>query len=144
MPIIGFQLEKVSIERHNLIKGKVNVKTDMNFTKISEQTIKDLSKENRALKFDFDFTIKYNPDIATMEFKGHVLWLDKPEKAKQILEDWKTKKIEEELNWGIRNLIWTKCNIKAFVLEEEIGLPLHLPLPKLIPPKQQEKTGFVG
>jgi len=29
------------------------------------------------------------------------------------------------------NFIMNKCNIKALYLEDEMGLPLHIPLPKI-------------
>ena len=41
------------------------------------------------------------------------------------------KKIVEELRLKVSNMIWVRCNIKAFLLEEEIGLPVHIPLPRL-------------
>lgn len=132
MTLIGFNLQKISIERKKPIKGEVNIKTNLKITDIiEEQAIPEISKERKAIKFEFDFIIKYEPDIAEIRFAGHVLDMEDEKTARKILDEWKDKKINEELRLSVSNMVWIKCNIKAFLLEEEIGLPIHIPLPKL-------------
>lgn len=132
MPIVGFNLHKISIERKEPITGQVNIKTNLKISDIKEEkTIAELGKENVALKFEFGFDILYEPKIAAIHFSGHVLDMESEKQAKEILKSWKDKKIDEDLRLRISNMIWVKCNIKAFLLEEEIGLPVHIPLPRL-------------
>ncbi len=132
MTIIGFNLRKISVEKKETIKGQVNVKTNLKITDIKEEkAIAEISKDRTALKFDFEFGINYEPKIATINFLGHVLSIEEEKKAKKILSEWKDKKIEVDLRTKVTNMIWIKCNIKAFLLEEEIGLPIHIPLPRL-------------
>lgn len=132
MPVVGFHLKKISVERKEPITSQINIKTNMKITDITEEkTIVEIAKEGVALQFNFDFTINYEPKVATIHFSGHVLNIEKEEEAKEILKAWKDKKLDEELRLRISNMIWVKCNIKAFLLEEEIGLPIHIPLPRL-------------
>lgn len=132
MTIIGFNLKKISVEKKETIKGQVNVKTNLKIIDIKEEkAIAEISKDRTALKFDFEFDINYEPKIATINFLGHVLSIEEEKKAKKILSEWKDKKIEVDLRTKVTNMIWIKCNIKAFLLEEEIGLPIHIPLPRL-------------
>ena len=132
MAIIGFNLNKISIERKEPIKGQINIKTNLKITEIKdEKGIPEISKDKTALKFDFEFDINYEPKIANIHFAGHVLDLENADDAKNILKEWKDKKLSEDLRLKISNMIWVKCNIKAFLLEEEIGLPVHIPLPRL-------------
>lgn len=132
MTIIGFNIRKMGIERKNNIKGPVNVKTDLKISDIKEeQDIPDIAKDKKTLKFEFDFSINYEPKVATINFSGHVLNVESESDAKKILSEWKNKKIGEDLRLKISQMIWVKCNVKAFLLEEEIGLPIHIPLPRL-------------
>lgn len=132
MAIVGFNLEKISVERKAPIKGQVNIKTDLKIIDIKEEkNIPEFAKNNLALKFEFEFDIKYEPKFAIIHFAGHVLYVEGEEGVKKILSEWKNKKIEEELRLRISQMIWVKCNVKAFLLEEEIGLPIHIPLPRL-------------
>ena len=56
--------------------------------------------------------------------------------AKEILKEWKSKKIEETLKVQLLNFIISKVSIKALELEEDLDLPYHLPFPKIS--KKQE------
>ena len=132
MAIVGFNLNKLSIERHNPIEGNVNVKTNLKINEVKEEKVLlELSKEKTTLQFDFEFSINYEPNIATIHFAGNVIDVEDEKEAKKILKEWKDKKLDEDLRLKISNMIWVKCNIKAFALEEELGLPVHIPLPRL-------------
>ena len=49
--------------------------------------------------------------------------------VKDILRSWKEKKFNNEEQIEITNIILQKASIKAFELEDEIGLPIHIKLP---------------
>jgi len=141
MRIIGFNFKKLSAERKKDIKGKLEVKTHMDITKIEKETL-DIAGE--ILRFSFVYTIDYNPEFATIKFEGTVLL--KPEKkdvVKKIIKDWKSKKLPDELKFMIFNFIMTKCNLKALQLEEEFSLPLHISMPKLSK-TSGEKATYTG
>ena len=133
MPVIGFHLTKISVERKDRITGQVNVKTNLKISDVKEEErIAEVAKDMTSLRFDFEFKIDYEPKAANLLFVGHVLDVEKDEDAKKILKNWKNKKIDDELRLRISNHVWLRCNIKALLLEEEIGLPIHLPLPRLV------------
>ncbi len=142
--IIGFNLKKILIERKGLVRGEVKVNTRMNINDIKKQPIKITSGKD-VLSFDFDFSIFYKGvsdhigDVADIIFEGNILYLTDPKETKKILEEWKKKEIPQDIRVRILNTILAKCNIKALVLEEDMGLPSHIPLPKFKTKQKKEK-----
>ena len=51
-----------------------------------------------------------------------------PKDAKQVLKEWESKKINEKFKMDLFSVILRKSNIKSLELEEELNLPLHIPL----------------
>jgi len=135
MAIIGFNLKKILVERKGLVRGEVKVNARMNITDVKKQQVKITSGKD-VLSFDFDFAIFYKGvsdhvgNIADIIFEGNVLYLVDPKESKKVLDEWKNKQIPQELKVRLLNTILAKCNIKALVLEEDMGLPAHIPLPK--------------
>ena len=138
MKIIGFNITKILAERKNPIKGKLEVKSNVDIKDISKESVP--ISDNEALKFEFEFTINYNPKFADIIIAGSVLALDDEDDSKEILKQWKKRKFEHKLKLPLFNFIMEKCNLKAFQLEEELSLPLHIPLPKLRPQQDQESN----
>lgn len=138
MVVIGFNLKKLLVERKRIVKGELKVNTKMNLLDIKKEDVK-LTAGKDVLNFDFEFIINYISvanhvgNVADIIFDGNVLYLADPKDTKKILEDWKKKEIEEEVKIKVLNTILTKCNLKALILEDEFGLPPHLPLPKFGP-----------
>lgn len=142
MQIIGFNFEKIAAERKQSKKpvANIEVSSNINITSITQEEI-DLAKEKHALKFDFDFSINYKPDLANISFNGFILLLVEKDDAKEILKKWKNKKIEDKIRIPIFNTVLTKCNLKALQLEEELNLPTHVPLPKI---QSQQNKSYTG
>ena len=141
MVVIGFNLKKIAIEREEEIKGKINIRTKLDIKDIKQEKV-DLVKDKDVLKFGFDFGIIYEPNFAKIDFEGFVLFTIEPEKTKQFLKNWKKKKeMDPEMRNIIFNTILQKCNLKALILEEDLNLPHHLPLPQL---KPDQGRGYVG
>lgn len=135
MKIIGFNFKKISIERKKDIQGKLEVKSNLDIKEIEKEKI-DIAGD--VLRLDFSYGIKYEPEFAEILFEGHILII--PEDIKQVLKDWKKKKIEDKSRIPLFNFIMSKCNVKALQLEEEFALPFHIPLPKLSN-QQQGQSG---
>jgi len=136
MKIIGFSIKKISAERKSDIKGKLEIKSGLNIDDISKDEISISDKP--ALKFDFTFSVDYNPDIAKIEIKGTIIALDEKEENKEILKNWKKKKFDHPVKLLLFNFIMDKCNLKSIQLEEELGIPFHIPFPKLAAQKPQD------
>ena len=141
MQVIGFNFEKISAERKKMPEGKVEIKSNINIKSITQDKI-ELIKDKDVLKFSFEFFVDYTPGIAELKFEGSVLIILEKDKVKDILKKWKTKKILDDIRLPLFNLIMTKSNLRALQLEEELGLPTHIPMPKLAPP--QNNQGYVA
>jgi hypothetical protein len=135
MQIIGFNLTKISVERKEKTEGKIEVKQNINIDNISKDKINISEKE--IIKLDFTFNVDYNPEFAKVELKGQTILLPEKEELKEIIKAWKKKELSEKFRIPLFNFIMSKCNIKALNLEDEMALPLHIPMPKLSPKNQE-------
>lgn len=143
MRIVGFSISKISGERKEIIKGKFDVKSNVDIKNIEKQAIEISDKG--GLKIDFVFSVNYNPKFANIEIAGSVLTLDDNDESKQILKDWKKKKVNVSAKIPIFNFIMDKCNLKAMQVEDELNLPLHLPLPKVsAQPVSENPANYAG
>lgn len=138
MPIVGFSFDKIAIEKKNPIKGKVTVSSDIKISNVEESK---LSIDKPCLKINFDFSVKYNPDVGDISLGGHIFYLESPDKVKSIVKDWKSsKKLPEGISLEVLNTILTKCNIEALVLSEKINLPPQIPISRMVPKKAEPKV----
>jgi hypothetical protein len=135
--IIGFNFRKIDVNRENVLKNNIKITYNMDMTKVYEQPL-PLSSKQKGLGFDFEFTVDYNPDkMANVLIKGTVNYMADEELFKKILSNWKdSKKLPKEVSIPIINLILNKCNVKALELEQDFGLPAHLPMPKVKVPSE--------
>ena len=141
MQVIGFNFKKIQAEKKNLSKDKLTIDSNVNIQNISEEKIEAV-KDKPVLKFDFNFTVNYKPDVAEIKLQGMVLLMVEKDQSKMIFKKWKNKEVLEEIRVPLFNLILTKCNLKAMMLEEELSLPTHIPLPRIKP--QQNNTNYTG
>ena len=96
--------------------------------KINSDSIKI---EGGLIGVSFIYILNYSPNIAKIEFKGNILLSLPEDKSEEIIKKWKEKKLPEEFKVSLFNIILKKSNIKAIQLEEELGIPIHLPLPSV-------------
>ncbi len=131
MPIVGFGFEKISIEKKEPYNREDQIKNKIRVIDIKDSKLKaDDKKEMPALMVTFSFEIDYGR-AGNLELKGYVLYYDAEKVLKEIYNDWtKEKKLPPALSTQIFNFILLKSNIKGLQLEEEVGLPLHLRLPR--------------
>lgn len=131
MTIVGFTFTKIGIERKSKIPEKVEVKSKIHLKNIVKQDIK-IAEGKGVLRFDFHYNIEYSPELANIDFQGHLLGVFDPKEVEEIQKLWKkNKKIDSKLKLTVYNAIFHKCNVKAFELEEDFNLPLHLKLPTI-------------
>ncbi|MEK6914351.1 MAG: hypothetical protein AABW83_01760 [Nanoarchaeota archaeon] len=130
MKIIGFNLTKILVEKKEKLDENLKITQNIDIKNISEEDIK-ISK-NKAIKIDFNLKIEYSKDYARIELEGNIMTLPDGDDTTQLLDAWKSKKIPEYMRVPIFNFIMNKCNIKALYLEDEMSLPLHIPMPKVV------------
>ena len=140
MKILGFNFTKIHAEKlPGEIKG-VKVETDIDIIDIKEAKSDFFNKKEKILGVKFKNNIIYDPNFARIELEGSILVsLDKNDSDK-ILKDWEDKNLEEDFRLKMFNLIIKKSSLKALHLEEEINIPLHIPMPVLRPQSPAEMT----
>ena len=139
MRIVGFNYTKILAEKEAPPIGKLNISMSLDIDSIEKQKLPAIGA---VLKADFNFSIKYEK-IAKLDFKGSIYFTAEEEKVREIMKKWKDKKVPDDIRVPLYNLILTKSNIKALELEDEFGLPTHIPFPKIERPstqQQQEKS----
>lgn len=117
---------KVSAERNPNFKEQVSVKPTINISNIEEYK----PSKNDACKVDFNFGISYG-DLGKVELSGAIFLTMDSKTLKETLKSWKDKKVDNETNLLILNIIMQKASLKALQLEEDLGLPPHVSLPRL-------------
>ncbi len=131
MRLIGFNFEKMSAERFKdtVENLKFNVKLDI--SAINPLKSDFLKTKEELLKIDFIYSVLYEPEFAKVELTGNIILSVEPRIAREVLKGWKDKQTSEEFRIFMFNIILRKSNIKTLQLEEELGLPPHIPLPSL-------------
>ena len=129
MRLIGFGFDKISIEKLKDQVKELKVTTNIDITDVIEIPTEVKKAKEELMKVKFSYSVKYEPELANLNMGGNVFLAVEEEKAKEILKDWKKKKISEEFRLAMFNLIVKKSTSKALSLEEEMGLPAHIPLP---------------
>jgi len=144
--IVGFNINKIKIERKKkLVKG-MKIKYNMDISKVYEQDLTLPAPNQNILGLDFVFTVDYDPEIADIEINGTVSYMmDKGEFGK-ILNLWKkTKKLPKDISVPVINVILDKCNIKSLELEQDLSLPTHLPMPSIdIGGEKNDAERYIG
>jgi len=137
MRIIGFNLTKILAERQEEDGQDIRVDQNIDIKDIKEEKIPITN--NKALKIKFALTVTYSKDFGKIEFEGSIMTLPDEDEFKSIMGSWKDKKIPENMRLGIFNFIMIKCNVKALYLEDEMGMPLHVPMPRLTKEAQKKE-----
>jgi hypothetical protein len=136
MKIIGFNFNKINIEKLSNKAENLKINTNINISEINEIKSDIFNAKEELIQVKFLYNINYDPDFAKIEFKGDILLAIEQKEAKKILKQWKNKEMSENIKTMLFNVILRKSNLKALQLEDEINLPLHIPLPSL---KQKEE-----
>lgn len=132
MSIVGFNFTKMHAERKGVINGKVNVNNNVAIKKVEETEIPLGKISEKALKFMFEFSSKYDPDMAEIILNGEVLFMADKKSLDKILGEWKkTKKLPNEIMTEVLNHILAKSNIEALIISKEINLPPPIMMPRV-------------
>ena len=130
--IVGFSFTKLSAEKNEAAKGKIDINNNVTIKNVEEADLSLGKEKQNVVRFIFEFTSKYEPNVGAILFEGELLYLEDQKKIKEILSSWKQdKKVPKELMAGLLNTILTKCNVQALILSQEVNLPSRIPLPKV-------------
>jgi len=135
MRIIGFNFNKINIEKFSDKIEKLKINTNINISEIKEMELDLFKTKEQFIRVKFTYNIDYEPKMAKIELVGNIVFGAESKIAKDVLKQWEGKKIPEDFKIILFNVILRKSNLKALQLEEELNLPLHISLPSL---KKQE------
>jgi len=139
MAMVGFSFTKISAERKNSGGKAINIESNAGVTNLVEMPVIDPKKS--VLKFEFTFTVKYEPNAGNITLSGELIQLYDKEFGAKILEQWtKDKKILPEVMREVFNVILAKSNVEAVVISRDMGLPSPIQMPRVdVKPKDKSK-----
>ncbi len=140
MKIIGFQFNKILCEKKGGNLKDVKLNTNIDLSSIDEVKSEMIKTKEQIISVKFNYLINYAPQFAKIELSGEIVMVEDEKIAKEILKDWKDKKLPPQFKMGLFNLILKKSSIKALQLEEEMGLPYHIPFPSLKASEDDSKS----
>lgn len=146
MSIIGFNFDKISVERKKVPQGEIKIANNVRLTDIKEENI-NVGEASKALKVGFEYKLDYGTDLGALMLTGNIIYLDDKKKQEAVLEAWKAKKpLETKFSLVVTNTIMSKCNIKAIELCSEVNLPTHIrmPLAKSKDAKTPKESNYIG
>jgi hypothetical protein len=136
MRIIGFDLNKINIERTGNVKGEIKINNNVAIKEIDKIAVPIKRENQEGLRFSFEFTSNYEPKLGHILINGNVVIVEDKKKAEDILNQWKKdKKAESDVMGSVLNTVLEKCNIEALILSRDVNLPPSIPLPKVKPKK---------
>jgi hypothetical protein len=136
MKLAGFNFTKIVFEKKKDSFKELKIETKINILDIQEIKEDLIKSKDTFVSVNFSYIIEYSPEIANLEFEGKCILSVDQRKARDLIKDWKDKKIDDEFKIALFNLILIKSNIKALQYEEELNLPLHFRLPSLSASKE--------
>ena len=136
MAIIGFDLNKIMVERTGNVSGEIKINNNVAIKEIDKIGVPIKREDQEGLRFGFEFTSNYEPKVGSVIIKGNVVVVENKKKAEDILKQWKKeKKAESDVMTAVLNMVLEKCNIEALILSRDVNLPPSIPLPKVKPKK---------
>ncbi len=146
MAIVGFNLEKISVEKKAPVKGvNIDVKNNVTIKEIAQKELSYGDEKRDGLKFAFEYAAVYSPDIGNITIHGNVLYLASNKKSKEILKMWeKEQKLTKEIAPEILNTILMRCSIKTLNLAQEVNLPPNISLPALKVKNPEDIGNYIG
>jgi len=137
MPVIGFNFTKISSARFAELKTNSTIDGNIEFKDITTEKNSILNSDNEVLRLSFKFSFTYfestpqKEKVGELSFEGDIFYSTTKNESKEILKSWKKKTTPKTFSEGIYTLILRKCTVKALDLEDQVGLPPHLQLPKI-------------
>lgn len=143
MPIVGFNLKKINVEREGVAKTQIKVNNNVQIKDVKETKLKIGTDKQKTLEIDFVFTSSYEPKLGKIELEGNILVLEGIKAVKEMEKEWKkSKKLPGNYIEMIMNSILNRCSIEAIILSREVNLPTPFPLPKVR--QKAQANDYVG
>ena len=138
MKVLGFNFDKISGEKLKERAENMKISTNIDVSDIKEVKTDILKTKEGLVQVKFSYLIKYEPGLANIELKGAAILSLDEKLAKEVLKQWKKKEMPEDFKVFLFNVILRRASLKGLHLEEEMGLPYHIPLPVI---RSSNETG---
>ena len=140
MKILGFNFTKISAEIISKRPDDLKLSTNIDVSEIGNAKADFLKSDEKILAIKFSNTVDYSPNYAKIILEGNLILSTTEDQSKEVLEEWKDKKMPEDFKISIFNIILRRSTLKALQLEEELNLPTHIPLPSVKSPQKTEEA----
>lgn len=124
--LLGSKILKIHGEKNSKFSGKLKI--DSNIKIISMEKFKPEKSEMNSLKIESSFIVDYG-ELGKIEIIGEIFLEGDEKDIEEIIKDFNDKKFDSKEHISIINVILQKFSIKAFEIEEELNLPIHIKLP---------------
>lgn len=132
MPTVTLAFRKLLVQRLGEAKGEVSINNNVSIKDIVKAELSLGTVKQAALRFEFEYTTKYEPKVAEIAMHGDLVFFAPADVVDSVLKDWKKeKKAPKEITTEVLNNILARCNIQALILSREMNLPSPIPLPKV-------------
>ncbi len=142
MRVISCIFDTISVEKKKELGKDATVNTDMKILDIKPASFEMFN--NNSLSVNFQFKINYKPNYANIFFEGKLIILMDENEDKfmeSILDNWKKKIVIDDFQIPLLQIIFSKCCIKALLLEEFVNLPTHIQtVPKISKDNKKENN----
>ena len=135
---MGFNFTKLDLERKSGALKDIKINTDIDVLEITEAKSDFIKSSDQLIAVGFKYNINYEKDIASLKFLGNLIVSVDSKTAKEILKQWKDKKLPDDFRLNVFNIILKKSSLKAIQFEEELNLPSHIPLPSFRPAEKKK------
>ena len=139
MKLLGFNFTKIQVEKHKDRVEGLKIGTRIDVSEIQEAKAGMLKTKEEILAVKFSYGLDYEPEMAKLDLEGNLIISLESKKAREVLKQWKDKKMPEDFRTTLFNLVLRKASLRALQLEEEMNLPIHLQLPNLKIQEKKEK-----
>ena len=131
MKVIGFNFTKLLAEKLEGNRNQLEINAEIDIFEIKSLKTDIFKAKEDLIEVKFKYNVEYNPKIAKIEFEGLIIFSLDQKLAKQVLKDWKKKKMPDDFRLILFNVILKKSTLKALELEDQLNIPLHISLPSL-------------
>jgi len=132
MTIIGTNFIEINVKKNRVAVKNIKINNNLGIKSIEKLNLSLGKAKQSGVRFEFEYTTKYEPNAATMTFLGEVLYLAEQKVVDEVLKKWEDKKpINEDIMTQVMNSALNKCTVKALILAQELNLPAPIRLPKV-------------
>ncbi len=125
MKFMGFSFTRLNVERGSENYKDLKINTNIDIVDVASAKSNFMKTKEEVVIIKFKYIVEYSNKVGNLDIEGNVAIAFDQKDAKELLKQWKNKKIPENLRAPIFNMILRKTTLKALELEDEMNLPLH-------------------